>query len=122
MDGREHGVSADGALEQLVHAGRRRPSACSCCARRSRYSRARPAAPGIHLGERAPGTRGWEVGGVERETEMAVVRVTVDVVHVHGSVWEGEALHAVPVHVHGHAAPCGAVSTPALRFRGPRRG
>ena len=39
----------------LVHAGRRWPPACSCCAccpRRSLSRRARPAAPDIHLGER----------------------------------------------------------------------
>lgn len=41
---------------------------------------------------------------MEREAEMAVVRAAFDVVHVHGSVREGEALHAV--HVHGRAAPC----------------
>ena len=114
MDGREHGVGADRALQQLVHAGRRRAPARSCrgrCPRRSRgssSSRRRRAGPGIHLGERAACPGGGQVGGVEREAEVgvvAVVRVGVDVVHVHGGVREGEALHAV--HVHGRAAPCG---------------
>jgi hypothetical protein len=37
---------------------------------------------------------------------VAVVRVAVDVVHVHGGVREGEALDAV--HVHGRALRCRA--------------
>ena len=113
MDGREHGVGADRALQQLVHAGRRRAPARSCRGRRPRRSRGsssrrRRPGPGIHLGVRAAGPGGGQVGGVEREAEVgvvAVVRVGVDVVHVHGGVREGEALHAV--HVHGRAAPCG---------------
>ena len=129
MDGREHGVGADRALQQLVHAGRRRAPARSCrgrCPRRSRGSsssrRRRRAGPGIHLGERAACPGGGQVGGVEREAEVgvvAVVRVGVDVVHVHGGVREGEALHAV--HVHGRTAPCGCRARTGAGIPGGRR-
>jgi len=92
VDGREHGVGADGALEKLVHAGRRWPSGGT---HDSTYSAGRApapaAAPCIHLREGPPAAAAaagsGEVDGVERDTMVVVV--PVDVIHVHGGVREG---------------------------------
>jgi hypothetical protein len=92
VDRREHGVGADGALEQLVHAGGGRASAGAA---RSR-SRSGPGPRRIRLRERAARGGGGHVDGVvERENEVVAA---VAVVHVHGRVGEGEAFHAVHVH------------------------
>jgi len=87
VDGREHGVGADGALEKLVHAGRRWPSGG---AHDSTYSAGRGPSPCIHLREGPPAAAAaasGEVDGVERDT--VVVVVAVDVIHVHGGLREG---------------------------------
>jgi hypothetical protein len=98
VDRREHGVGADGALEQLVHAGGGRASAGDARPR----SHSGPDPRRVRLRERAARGGGHVGGVVEREAEVVVV-AAVAVVHVHGRVGKGEAFHAV--HVHGGGPP-----------------